>query len=307
MTSQQLDIFLNCIALRSFRKVAQVMYLSPSTVARQIEALEEELGITIFQRDTHNMLLTPEGLHLIRFANRFSESYASLLADISSDSHPRMHQRNFTIGCYLCDGTYDTISSVVSSPPPDSFSRPVRFFFPREGQIQQNVLDGSIQVGVDTSAMLRANREVFDMVPLSRCHYKLMVSMNHPLAQAESITLAQLVQYYPTWGDYLPDGDYRDNVASRKISSAVDFLALAEFTVEKFDSIMPWASECICGQHQEPFMLIIPEVLRFLDDMSIHYVSIKARGLVCEYMAFWRKDCYNEDIRTLVEMLRTLP
>ena len=61
MTEKQLNIFLNCIALHSFRRVAKILYLSPSTVARQIDALEEELGVTLFERDTHNMLLTVRG------------------------------------------------------------------------------------------------------------------------------------------------------------------------------------------------------------------------------------------------------
>lgn len=308
MTKQQLDIFLNCIALHSFRKVAQIMYLSPSTVARQIEALEEELGITLFLRDSHNMLLTQEGHHMMRFAVEFSANYAELMAKLSSDSPSSFHQPDFAIGCYLCDGTYDTISSLIASYPSDVFTRPVSYTFPTEGQIQQMVLDGNIQVGVDSKALLENRRDVFDMCPVSQCRYHLIVGLEHPLAEFDRIPLGQLVQRYPTWGAFLPDGDYKNEVAHKAISSAADFRSLAEFTIAHFDYIMPSVVEQRIkqGSHGDQFILIVPEVLRFLDDLSVHNVAIKGKGLVCEYMAFWRKDRYDNDIQTLTQMLRTI-
>ena len=242
----------------------------------------------------------------MQFASQFSEAYAQLMAQLSAQSQPGYHQSHFAIGCYLCDGTYDTISSLIASYPSDMFTKPVQYSFPREGKIQSLVLDGSIRVGVDSKVFLKEREDVFSMFPVSRCRFRLMVELNHPLAGTEEITLAQLVQHYPTWGDYLPELGCRAPVSDRKISSAKDFCALGEYTIANFDSIMPWAAQQVHGAQNKSLMLVIPEALRFLGDLSVHNVSIKVRGLVCEYMAFWRKDRYDENVQALVEMLKTL-
>lgn len=304
MTMQQIDIFLKCLALRSFRKVAQVLYLSPSTVARQMDALEQELGVTLFQRDSHNMLLTPEGKHFMEFAVDYSASYAELVARLSSGKPNPM---DFSIGCYMCDGTFDTISSLILSYPSDVFTAPVRYTFVSEKGIQKIVRDKGVQVGIDVEALLLPYRNEFDMFPVSGCRYHLLVGLQHPLANTDSITLGRLVQKYGVWGDFLPPGEYSRDVADREIHSPEDFCRLAEFTIDHFNYIMPMVSKQSLGLQHDRMMLIVPENLRFLDDFTVHEVAVKGKGLSCTYMAFWRKDCCDQNIRTLTEMLRTLP
>ena len=45
----------------SFRKAAERMYVTPSAVIKQIDALEEEVGTVLFERTSRGLQLTAAG------------------------------------------------------------------------------------------------------------------------------------------------------------------------------------------------------------------------------------------------------
>lgn len=51
---KQLRVFLAVVDARSFTKGAQKLFLSQSTVSSHIKALEDELGVILFQREAKN-------------------------------------------------------------------------------------------------------------------------------------------------------------------------------------------------------------------------------------------------------------
>lgn len=56
-----------CVArLLSFRAAAEELHLTQSAISRQIQALEDELGATLFSRGTRHVELTPDGAILLR-------------------------------------------------------------------------------------------------------------------------------------------------------------------------------------------------------------------------------------------------
>jgi len=64
MTIQQLRYFLVLARELHFWNTAEKMYLSQSTLSRQILSLEEELGCKLFERDKRNVKLTDAGRYL---------------------------------------------------------------------------------------------------------------------------------------------------------------------------------------------------------------------------------------------------
>ncbi|TDQ23986.1 LysR family transcriptional regulator [Tenacibaculum caenipelagi] len=64
MTFQQIRYFLVLAEELHFWKTAEKVYTSQSSLSRQIQALEEELGITLFERDKRNVKLTDAGIFL---------------------------------------------------------------------------------------------------------------------------------------------------------------------------------------------------------------------------------------------------
>ena len=56
-----------CLAARhsSFKDAADRLSLTPSAVSHQVKELEEQLGVTLFQRRTRSVVLTPVGRQLL--------------------------------------------------------------------------------------------------------------------------------------------------------------------------------------------------------------------------------------------------
>ena len=54
----------------SISKAAKKLYVAQPNVSRAIKELESDLNITIFERNSKGMIVTPEGEQLIHYAKR---------------------------------------------------------------------------------------------------------------------------------------------------------------------------------------------------------------------------------------------
>lgn len=70
MENFRLKVFRTVAAEASFRRAADRLHLSQPAVSQQIHALEEELGITLFDRGSGRVRLTEAGTILLRYAHR---------------------------------------------------------------------------------------------------------------------------------------------------------------------------------------------------------------------------------------------
>ena len=61
MNSRQLEYFLAVAHELNFTKAAETMYVSQTAVTQQIKALEEQLGVSLFERTKKKVVLTPAG------------------------------------------------------------------------------------------------------------------------------------------------------------------------------------------------------------------------------------------------------
>lgn len=62
--TDQLSLFLDVLETGSFSAAARRHPLTPSAVARRIDALERSLGSTLFSRSTHSVRATSAGLRV---------------------------------------------------------------------------------------------------------------------------------------------------------------------------------------------------------------------------------------------------
>src|ERR1700682_1187399 len=56
----------------SFRKAAEHLFLTQPAVTHQIKALEDDLGVRLFERAANAVSLTPQGLELLRTAQKIA-------------------------------------------------------------------------------------------------------------------------------------------------------------------------------------------------------------------------------------------
>lgn len=102
VSTRQLRTFLAVAELRSLTRAAAVLHLSQPALSRQVQALEETLGVTLFNRLDRGVTLTEEGellrdraAELMRELDRLGETLAARSAEPAGTVHlgmpPSMH------------------------------------------------------------------------------------------------------------------------------------------------------------------------------------------------------------------------
>lgn len=79
MEIKQIAYVLEVAKRRSFSKAAEMLFVSQPAISKQILALEEELNIKIFKRDTHGVALTPDGERFCSYGKDVIESMDKLM------------------------------------------------------------------------------------------------------------------------------------------------------------------------------------------------------------------------------------
>ncbi len=83
----QIRIFSKIVELGSFSKAGTVLNMAPSSVARSLDKLEAELGVTLFKRSTRTLALTDEGRAFLAGAERLLEDADQLVASLQQQPH----------------------------------------------------------------------------------------------------------------------------------------------------------------------------------------------------------------------------
>ncbi|TWC28614.1 LysR family transcriptional regulator [Pseudomonas sp. SJZ079] len=87
--TDQLSLFLDVLETSSFSAAARRHPLTPSAVARRIDALERSLGSQLFSRSTHAIRVTPAGLAFAERAKRvLNELHLARAEAVSLSSAP---------------------------------------------------------------------------------------------------------------------------------------------------------------------------------------------------------------------------
>jgi DNA-binding transcriptional LysR family regulator len=68
----RLKVFRTVAEYLSFRKAAEHLFLTQPAVTLQIKALEEDLGVRLFDRAANRISLTPQGTRLLRYAKKIA-------------------------------------------------------------------------------------------------------------------------------------------------------------------------------------------------------------------------------------------
>ncbi len=82
MELEQLRIFIAVAEHGSYSAAAKDLFVSHSTTSRAVSALENELGVTLFDRKNRILGLTPAGESLLRDARELLENAAQLKSNL---------------------------------------------------------------------------------------------------------------------------------------------------------------------------------------------------------------------------------
>ena len=93
----QLITFITVAVNGSFTKAADELYITPTAVMKQINALEERLGITLFARTNHGLQLTEAGKSFLQDA-RYIIDYSDRATEKAKEIDNKDRQKSIRIG-----------------------------------------------------------------------------------------------------------------------------------------------------------------------------------------------------------------
>ncbi|MDO4554091.1 MAG: LysR family transcriptional regulator [Lachnospiraceae bacterium] len=97
MYNHQLDAFLKAADCGSFSKAAKELFITPTSLIQQINLLESKMEITLFNRTTHGITLTPAGESLYQDAKN--------IIRLSNNAIERARMLQGTASNEICIGT----------------------------------------------------------------------------------------------------------------------------------------------------------------------------------------------------------
>ncbi len=89
MELRELKTFQKVATLLSFNRAAEVLHYAQSTVSAQIKALEDELGLPLFDRLGKQIVLTDAGEKLLRYSRRLLAFHEETYAEIKGQKELR--------------------------------------------------------------------------------------------------------------------------------------------------------------------------------------------------------------------------
>lgn len=104
MNFKQLEAFVRVTELQSFTRAAKQLYMSQPAISFQIKALEEDLKVTLFQRNEKKVTLTEAGQLLYPEAKKMLGHYSKIKAGL--DAIRGLKAGRLSIGASTIPGEY---------------------------------------------------------------------------------------------------------------------------------------------------------------------------------------------------------
>lgn len=113
MEIQQLRHMLAAAEQSSYAQAAKRCFTSRQNVAHSVKVLEQELGVTLFERKGNEMLLTPQGKEVAREAADIIARVDGLRVMFST-ANPGDEKLKLFIGTNLLAGVSSSVDSYIS-------------------------------------------------------------------------------------------------------------------------------------------------------------------------------------------------
>lgn len=188
MTLQQILYFQRVARSGSFTKAARACFVSQTAISRQICALEEELHVTLLERDTAHVKLTLAGEYFFQQVNELTARLEEVVTRTQTIAQEQ--QTHLTLG----------IPTILEQ---HAISQLLRQYHSLHPEVQLSTVAGSRQQLVSQLVDRKIDLlvamdfdlpdlEGLDSIILQQVHATWLLPTGHPLAGAEKIAPQQL-------------------------------------------------------------------------------------------------------------------
>ncbi len=187
MNSKQIQTFLTLSIEKNYIKAAEKCHYAPSTLAKHIHALEDELGVSLVEFRDGKIVLTDEGMHFLRYAKELQEINDKVMNEFHmNDDQPEAIR--IAGGELMVGFAFAPLFSAIEKK--DELNLQVNPICC--SRVPEWLKTNEVDVGYVQVMAPYADEEDKEMIPLFQEKLCLMASVDHPLAQADCVHTAEL-------------------------------------------------------------------------------------------------------------------
>lgn len=183
---------------KSISRAAENLYMGQPNLSRAIKELEESLNITIFNRTSKGITITPEGEEFLQYARRIVSQVDEVEEMYKNGRKPK---QSFSVcvprASYISYAFAQFAKSIKIDVPADIFYKETN-----SSRTINGVIKGEYNLGIVRfqTAFERYFKSMFEDKHLNAeiitdFKYVLLMSKNHPLAEKEEIYFKDLAPY----------------------------------------------------------------------------------------------------------------
>ena len=183
----QLKYFLAIVKYNHFTMAAEELCISQSSLSKQIKALEQELGIKLFERNTRNIYLTAFGEEFVLFSKKVIHEYDEMNLKLKANIGVKKHK--IIIGAVPVMNQYG-IASLIAFYQKKFPLIHIELLQKKTKELISLLDKGEIDVAF---YLTDAKTETgFDIYPVIHDEIVLVTDIKHPLAGRKSISFSEL-------------------------------------------------------------------------------------------------------------------
>lgn len=196
MTLQQLHYAIVISETGSINKAAERLYISQPSLTNAVKELEREIGITVFKRSGRGVSLTADGMEFLTYARQVYQQYETLSEKYSGEKT----KRKFGVSAQHYSFAVRAFVETVREYDTCDYEFAVRET--NTADVVNDVVSLKSEIGIlylsnfnrqFIMKTLRTNQLEFHH--LTDCDAYAYLWKGHPLAERESVSLAELESY----------------------------------------------------------------------------------------------------------------
>ncbi len=283
--NKTLDAFLVCARAGSFSKAAELLYVTPTALIKQINRFENEIGVSLFERTPRGIALTAAGERLARRADALKALSAEILEDVRRVDEDKSLEINLGSSSIFSGSVVLERWQQLKTHLPDARIRLKTFENTREAadRILHNLgKDIDLLAGVFDERFLASYGCAG--LELARVPIVMSMSVNHPLAHKPVLAFEDLKPFelFVIARGYLDDFDRARDALLEAVSGIrirdFDFLDYDVFNQAEEKQALILNIEYWTGAH--PLFHSVPLLWSRTARFGLIYAKTPRRGLL---------------------------
>lgn len=187
MTLEQIDFFLMAVRCDTFLEAAENLHIAQSTLSKQIQKLETELNLPLFDRTRRQAVLTPAGELFLQEAAELSLQYHQMLQ--------KMHHFQETTRQPLRVGSLPFLTQYHLTSRIRAFTHAhleieLTLEECEETELMDGLQSGHFDLVIARDSMISLQKYHFE--PITEDRLCVMLPIDHPFSEKPALTIADL-------------------------------------------------------------------------------------------------------------------